>query len=221
MDIVNWDYLKKGLLIKDALQSSDDLVLVAANTSYSKRGDLYQTYAVPASAIGGGGGGLGPVGVMFKQTTPGTTVEGNSQRAATYVLEIPAGTFAPGDIIRVHYRAYKARTASDTTMSIAIGPVNNIFAVTTVANARIDFNPAAPFPNRWGQMKRDFVVPSDSTPMIVLPTKIETFTDDIESEDIQAITIDWSVTQYMLFTIEHQVGTDDRASGLSYYVEKL
>jgi hypothetical protein len=57
MDIVNWDALKKGLLIKDTLESTDDLVLVAANTSYNKRGDLYQTYAVPASALGGGGGG--------------------------------------------------------------------------------------------------------------------------------------------------------------------
>jgi hypothetical protein len=57
MDIVNWDALKKGLLIKDTLESTNDLVLVAANTSYNKRGDLYQTYAVPASALGGGGGG--------------------------------------------------------------------------------------------------------------------------------------------------------------------
>lgn len=57
MDIVNWDALKKKLLIRDTLESADDLVLVAANTSYNKRGDLYQTYAVPASALGGGGGG--------------------------------------------------------------------------------------------------------------------------------------------------------------------
>jgi len=57
MDIVNWDFLRKGLLIKETLQNPDDLVLVAANTTYKKRGDLFQTYAVPASALGGGGGG--------------------------------------------------------------------------------------------------------------------------------------------------------------------
>jgi hypothetical protein len=60
MDIVNWDYLKnKGLLVRNALESPEDLVLVAANTTYKKRGDLFQTYAVPASALGGGGGGGG------------------------------------------------------------------------------------------------------------------------------------------------------------------
>ena len=60
MDIVNWDYLKnKGLLVRNALESPDDLVLVAANTTYKKRGDLFQTYAVPASALAGGGGGGG------------------------------------------------------------------------------------------------------------------------------------------------------------------
>ena len=221
MDIVNWDALKKGLLIKDTLESTNDLVLVAANTSYNKRGDLYQTYAVPASALGGGGGGLGPVGVMFKETLPGIPNAGDSQTRATYVLEIPAGTFVPGDIIRVRYRVYKTRTGSDTVIGIAIAPVNNIFAATNIGNARIDYNAAAPFPNLWGQMKRDFVIPADNTPMIVLPTKIESFTDDIESEDIQSIAVDWSAVQYMFFTTTHQLGPNDRALGLSYYIEKL
>lgn len=63
MDIVNWDFLRKGLLIKQTLENPDDLVLVAANTTYKKRGDLFQTYAVPASALGGGGGGGGGVGI--------------------------------------------------------------------------------------------------------------------------------------------------------------
>jgi hypothetical protein len=57
MDIVNWDFLKKGLLVRNTLENPEDLVLVAANTTYKKRGDLFQTYAVPASAFGGGGGG--------------------------------------------------------------------------------------------------------------------------------------------------------------------
>lgn len=55
MDIVNWDAIKKDLLIRNTLESPDDLVLVAANTTYKKRGDLFQTYAIPASALAGGG----------------------------------------------------------------------------------------------------------------------------------------------------------------------
>ena len=56
MDIVNWDYLKKGLLVRETVENPEDLVLLAANTTYKKRGDLFQTYAVPVSALSGGGG---------------------------------------------------------------------------------------------------------------------------------------------------------------------
>jgi hypothetical protein len=59
MDIVNWDAIRKDLLIRNTLENPNDLVLVAANTTYKKRGDLFQTYAIPASALAGGGGGGG------------------------------------------------------------------------------------------------------------------------------------------------------------------
>jgi len=78
MDIVNWDALKKELLIKDSLESTNDLVLVAANTSYNKRGDLYQTYAVPASALGGGGGGTYTVSNGLTEAPPNNFKLGGS-----------------------------------------------------------------------------------------------------------------------------------------------
>jgi hypothetical protein len=58
MDIVNWLYLKKAELIRDAISSPEDLVLLGADVSFEKRGDKYLTYAVPVSLLGGVGSGI-------------------------------------------------------------------------------------------------------------------------------------------------------------------
>lgn len=57
MDIVNWSALQTNLLVRNSLNSPDDLILVGANATWNKRGDKFQTYAVPASVLTGGGGG--------------------------------------------------------------------------------------------------------------------------------------------------------------------
>lgn len=54
MDIVNWLYLKKAELIRETIDSPDDLVLLGADVSFEKRGDKYLTYAVPVSLLTGG-----------------------------------------------------------------------------------------------------------------------------------------------------------------------
>lgn len=80
MDIVNWDALKKELLIRNTVESPNDLVLVSANTTYKKRGDLFQTYAVPASALMSGGGGsitLQTNGIANSDQTLLNLLEGN------------------------------------------------------------------------------------------------------------------------------------------------
>lgn len=51
MDILNWIYLKKHKLIKDSVQDSKDLVILGSNVGIEKRGDIYQSYAVPYSAF--------------------------------------------------------------------------------------------------------------------------------------------------------------------------
>jgi hypothetical protein len=85
MDIVNWDSLKKGLLLRNTLENPEDLVLVAANTTYKKRGDLYQTYAVPASAFVGGSG---PIAIQDN----GTPIS-----AAATILNFVGATSVSGD----------------------------------------------------------------------------------------------------------------------------
>lgn len=61
MDIVNWSALQTNLLVRNSLNSPDDLILVGANATWNRRGDKFQTYAVPASVLTGGGGGGGGV----------------------------------------------------------------------------------------------------------------------------------------------------------------
>jgi hypothetical protein len=111
MDIVNWDALKKGLLIRDSLESTDDLVLVAANTSYNKRGDLYQTYAVPASALGGGGGG-------------GLSDQGIYNNAGT--VELGAPTFLASSSIPFQTNRYIDLGSYFLSMSTSGGSALNI-----------------------------------------------------------------------------------------------
>jgi len=48
MDILNWLRIKKQQLIRTTLDSPKDLVVLGADVSYQKRGDKYQSYAMPA-----------------------------------------------------------------------------------------------------------------------------------------------------------------------------
>ena len=48
MDILNWLHIKKQQLIRTTLDSPKDLVVLGADVSFQKRGDKYQSYAMPA-----------------------------------------------------------------------------------------------------------------------------------------------------------------------------
>lgn len=215
MDIVNWSALQSNLLVRDSISNPNDLVLVGSNATWNKRGDKYLTYAVPVSALGGGGSGS--VGVIFKSTVPGTDVIGVSTKLlTTYVLLIPANTFAPGDIIRIHYRGTKKAPTGDTAMVLAIGPTTD----TNDATALGGFN--LTIPSVFGQMKRDLIIPSD-------PTKFTNFIsnkfdgpsdDDQTNQKLQELNIDWAKPQYLFFGAENS-DVSDSFTGTSYYIEKL
>lgn len=48
MDILNWLHIKKQQLIRTTLDSPQDLLVLGADVSFQKRGDKYQSYAIPA-----------------------------------------------------------------------------------------------------------------------------------------------------------------------------
>ena len=47
MDILNWLRIKKENLIRTTLDSPQDLLVLGADVSFQKRGDKYQSYAMP------------------------------------------------------------------------------------------------------------------------------------------------------------------------------
>lgn len=48
MDILNWLFIKREKLIRTTANNADtDLIAVGANVGFQKRGDEYQTYAMP------------------------------------------------------------------------------------------------------------------------------------------------------------------------------
>jgi hypothetical protein len=49
MDILNWLHIKKQQLIRTTLDSPQDLLVLGADVSFQKRGDKYQSYAIPAN----------------------------------------------------------------------------------------------------------------------------------------------------------------------------
>ena len=51
MDILNWLRIKKQNLIRTTLDSPKDLVVLGADVSFQKRGDKYQSYAMPATDL--------------------------------------------------------------------------------------------------------------------------------------------------------------------------
>jgi hypothetical protein len=111
MDIVNWDFLKnKGLLVRNALENPQDLVLVAANTTYKKRGDLFQTYAVPASALGGGGGG----------STTYDSAQGISKNIvpANDTFELGYTTFALADAVGARFSSERVISTDVSRLAI-------------------------------------------------------------------------------------------------------
>lgn len=48
MDILNWLYLAKNKFVRTTLGSTKDLMIFGAKVGVSKRGDLYQNYAMSA-----------------------------------------------------------------------------------------------------------------------------------------------------------------------------
>ena len=250
MDIVNWSALQTNLLIREGLNNADDLILVGANASWNKRGDKYQTYAVPASALVGGSGAIAieyngnpisatatvlnfvggvtvsgdplvtidiPTGpVIFKNTDSGTTVQATLLLTQTYSQIIPKGTVKPGSIIKITYRAVKNPLANNGTTTITIGIGSSFATATLLAFADISWSFVAP--NAYGQIKREFVVTSDSKTKFI-SNKNSILSDDTESLSQEIATIDWAVNQTFYFGIQHLASNTDSAAGSFYCIE--
>jgi len=116
MDILNWLHIKKQQLIRTTLDSPQDLVILGADVSFQKRGDKYQSYAIPATDFGLAVG----VNPQFISTTDGTNVTGVTTATKSASVLIPANTVKVGDTIFVRTRGRKVGTAGISAQAIYV-----------------------------------------------------------------------------------------------------
>lgn len=185
---------------------------VSSNTITFTKNDG-STFPITVNTGSGGGGGGGG-GTIFKSTVAGTTIAGTTKTFPTYTLTIPAGTFIKGNIIRIHYRTVKKQFDNSSTIKLNIGIDPDIDLSTNIANTFV--NAGLPFV----QMKRDFIIPSDSKPTNFISSKFNGFSDDNQANELAELSIDWTKTQYLFFAVQNSLASDDM-TGVSYYIEKL
>jgi len=204
MDILNWLRIKKQNLIRTTLDSSKDLVILGADVSFQKRGDKYQSYAIPAEDFGLAVG----VNPQFIGTTDGTAVTGNTIATKSTSVLIPANTVAAGDSIFVRTRCRKTGTAGIASQLITINTSdtvggNNIAIAALGANAT------------YAQSSRTLVVKS-STSTEVFPYNTGGFDDDASSTTaVSTYNINWAVDQYFIFSMQNLSAADSTV--VSYY----
>ena len=156
------------------------------------------------------------VPIIIKNTASGAAVKDTLTPGQTYSAIIPGKTVKAGSIIRVTYRILKGvNPLGATDFDIRIGPINIYSAYGPVAFGRINYSLS--LPNRFGQLTRQFVYDGVLTKGI--DNKPPNFTDDTEALGAVETPIDWNVTQYMMFGIQHLSSLTDSAEGVFYCIE--
>lgn len=102
MDILNWLYLAKNKFVRTTIGNNKDLMIFGAKVGTSKRGDIYQNYAMeindfatilPAGPTGAQGiqGPTGPQGVPGPVGPAGLNWQGAWSASGTYVVDDAVG----------------------------------------------------------------------------------------------------------------------------------
>ena len=203
MDILNWLYIKKQNLIRTTLDSPQDLLVFGADVSFQKRGDKYQSYAMPAEdflAIG--------KNPQFISTADGTVITGVTTATKSTSVLIPANTVAAGDSIFVRTRCRKTGTAGLAVQYISINTANTVGG-NNVSIASLGTS------GLYGQSSRTLVVKS-STSTEVFPYNTGGFDDDaVSSTAVSTYNINWTQDQYFVFSMQNASAVD--SSVISYY----
>ena len=156
------------------------------------------------------------VPLIIKNTDIGTTVKNTLTVGQTYSVTIPANTVQPGSIVKITYRAVKEALLNDGPTQISIRTGSSFATSTAIAYADITWSIATP--NRYGQIKREFVVGSDSKTKYI-SNKATFFHDDTEALSEEITLIDWTVSQTLYFGIQHLTSVTDSAAGSFYCIE--
>jgi hypothetical protein len=204
MDILNWLHIKKQNLIRTTLDSPQDLLVLGADVSFQKRGDKYQSYAMPSTdfalAIG--------VNPQFISTTDGANVTGVTAATKSVSVLIPANTVKVGDTVFVRTRGRKVGTANIAAQSIYINTADaiggNFIAVNALGATAL-----------YSQMSRTLAVKS-TTSTETLNVNTGGVDDDATSTNaVSTFNINWAVDQYLVFGFSNTSIAD--ATRTSYY----
>ena len=203
MDILNWLYLKKQQLIRTTLDSPQDLIVLGADVGFQKRGDKYQSYAIPAEDF------LALAkNPQFISTADGTVVTGVTAATKSASVLIPANTVAPGDSIFVRTRCRKTGTAGTTAQYVSVN-TSDAVGGSGIAIAALGANAA------FAQLSRTLVVKS-STSTEVFPYNTGGFDDDsVSTTAVSTYNINWTQDQYFIFYTQNVSVAD--SSVVSYY----
>lgn len=204
MDILNWLRIKKENLIKPTLDSPKDLLVLGADVSYQKRGDKYQSYAMPAENFGLAIG----VNPQFISTTDGTVVTGTTAATKSTSVLIPANTVKVGDSIFIRTRARKTGTTATALQSIYVNTSDAIGGFNVALNA-------IPNTSLYSQMSRTLVVKFAAVTETLNINTGGVDDDATTSNAASSFPIDWTKDQYIVLGFTNTSAADQTRTG--YY----
>jgi len=147
----------------------------------------------------------------FVETTDGTSVSGTASATITMSQLIPANTFAVGDIIRIRCRFRKTTLNGNTSFIISANTSNSLVGATNLALGTSNF--------RFNQIKRDLYIKT-TTNTETYPSATSVANDDnFQATAVSTSNIDWSVAQYIIFSITQ--GATDTAIGSGYTIQRV
>ena len=147
----------------------------------------------------------------FNGVLDGTSVSGTASATITLSQLIPANTFSSGDIIRVRARFRKSVLNGNSNFIISINTSNSLVGATSLALMTAN--------TRFAQMKRDFYIKSSTSTEVYASAVAVTNDDNVQATAVSTPNINWSVAQYMIFSITQ--GATDTAIGSGYSIEKV
>ena len=147
----------------------------------------------------------------WSSTTDGTSVSGTASATITLSQLIPANSFSVGDIIRVRARFRKTTLNGNSNFIISVNTTNSLVGATSLALMTAN--------TRFAQMKRDFYIKTTTNTESYPSAVAVTNDDNAQATAVSTSNIDWSVDQYLVFSITQSA--TDTAIGSGYSIEKV
>lgn len=201
MDILNWLRIKKQNLIRTTIDSPKDLVVLGADVSFEKRGDKYQSYAMPAEDFAAYIGSTIPSSspFLFSSATPFNNNVTNGLDI-TQVAVIPANTLPNGPFtleIAGQAKRHPASGAGTFTSLIYTGTTYGLGGASLLATCN-----SLTGTQTFGSFTRTFNFDGTTLNSISAVTQVPS---DYTSNPGSTTAFDPTVTNYIMFATNNTV----------------